>query len=176
MKSIRERKFNFIENQNDDVKIFRDYWNWKFRKEFFAKNRIRLINIKHVLNEIDLTIDDIRKIFTKNSKLQQWTLKKHLFIDQIMRFDEKFKKFKFRLAVYGSPISVNGLPYTENFPEAPPATFRPISPAKVRFCHTKVTFLLEMPHSNPSTICLSIYPPTLLPPHLSVSSPPYFPL
>ena len=95
MKSIRERKSNFIENQNDDVKILRDYWNWKFRKKFFAENRIRLVNIKHVLNEIDLTIDDIRKIFTKNSRLQQWILKKHLFIDQIMRFDEEFRKFKF---------------------------------------------------------------------------------
>ena len=66
------------------------------------------------------------------------------------------------LPVYGPPILVNGPPYPEPPPELPPGTFRPISLAKFRSCHTKVTFLLEIPRSNLSTIYLSTCPPVYL--------------
>ena len=92
--STPQRKFNPIEIDDEKKKIIEDYWRWKFFKKKFAKDRNRLVKIKHFLDEANLSIADIKKIFIESSRMQIWILNQNISLNHINRFDENFKKYK----------------------------------------------------------------------------------
>ena len=92
--SIPQRKSSPIEIDDEEKRIIENYWRWKFFKKKSAKNRNRLVKTKHLLDEANLSIANIKKISTEDSRMQIWALNQNIPLNHINRFDENFRKYK----------------------------------------------------------------------------------